>query len=217
MSAVDKRHEMTLGGATIVVRRRNVVDYDGRRQYSWRITLPNGRTFKARDIWTGASGMGDRGARNMTATLLGYLDAFAEAQDYEHSENRNLFPKGLREWATQNSDEIGMARFEIENPEPEAKPKRRRYSEVIFMQGDEAEQVLTKLAHIEGVVVHGATEESIAEAVEYLSQWDHGEDHRVTDTLGAGTHDDVAEHNGYVLTWNVGLTYVGLSRIIDEE
>lgn len=207
MSAVDKRHEMTLGGATIVVRRRNVVDYEGRRQYSWRITLPDGRTFKARDIWTGASGMGDRGARNMTGTLMSYLGAFAEAQDYEHSENRNLFPKGLREWATQNSDEIAMAGLEL----------KRRYSEIVFMQGDEAEQVLTKLAHIEGVVIHGATEESIAEAVEYLSQWDHGEDHRVTDTLGAGTHDDVAEHNGYVITWNVGLTYVGLSRIIDEE
>lgn len=123
---IDKRHEMTLGGATITVRRRDHVDHEGRRQYSWRIQLADGRTFKARDLWTGANGFGDNGARAMTGTLLSFLGAFAEAQDYRpywcDSENRNLFPKGLREWATQNSDEIAMAGFEIENPEPEPEP-----------------------------------------------------------------------------------------------
>lgn len=111
---MDKKFETTLAGARIKVTRTGDFDDELRRNYRWRITLEDGRKFKARDLWTGARDFGDRGAKAMTGTLLSLLGAFAEAQRYEHSENRNLFPKGLREWATQNSDEIAMLQLEID-------------------------------------------------------------------------------------------------------
>ena len=52
------------------------------------------------------------------SSLLTFLGAFAEAIDYEtrtgrESENADLFPASLAEWATQNSDEIGIMSCEL--------------------------------------------------------------------------------------------------------
>jgi len=89
-----------------------------------------------------------------------------------------------------------------------------RYVNIVFMQGDEGRDVVDKLANVEDIMVRGATAESIAQAVEYLSQWDYGDDD-IRDDIGAGSDDTVVEHGGYVLTYNVGLGYVGLLRPIE--
>lgn len=91
-----------------------------------------------------------------------------------------------------------------------------RYSEIVFMQDDEGREVVDRLANVDGVVAYGPTEESIEATVEYLAQWDYADDYDVRDTLSAGAHDIVIEHNGYVLSFNVGLGYVGLARIIAD-
>lgn len=85
---------------------------------------------------------------------------------------------------------------------------------IIFLQGEEGREITDKLYDVEGVVARGATEESIAAAVEYLTQWDYGEYHNVTEEAQHGTQDDVWELGKYTLTANLGLGYVGLSKTI---
>lgn len=92
------------------------------------------------------------------------------------------------------------------------------YQDIVFMQGDSAEGVLAALCNAEGVVVHGVTSESVAATVEYLRQWDYGDgDGDIRDDLGNGSNDEViVVDDGYVISYNYGLTYIKLSRVIDE-
>ena len=87
-----------------------------------------------------------------------------------------------------------------------------RYAEIVFMQGDEGRELTDSLCNVEGVVAHGATAKSITETIEYLSQWDMGEYHDIREDTGAGAYDTVVEEGDYVLTYNLGLGYVGLMR-----
>lgn len=88
------------------------------------------------------------------------------------------------------------------------------YASIIFAQGDEAREIVDRLERVDGVVAFGATDETISETVDYLSQWDFGDEseHDVTAELGAGTHDRIETVGDYILTWNLGLGYVGLAR-----
>ena len=81
------------------------------------------------------------------------------------------------------------------------------YTTVVFMQGEEAWSVIDKLEN---------TEETIAAAVEYLSQWDYGTETDDTETrdgepaLYPGDKD--AKHGGYTLVWNPQIGHVSLTR-----
>ena len=87
---------------------------------------------------------------------------------------------------------------------------------VVFMQDEEASNVLDTLGNIDGVCVFGHTEESVAATVEYLSQWDSDmlPQTPVSLTEPVGTEKRV-EHGGYVLTWNYSPSYVSLDRIVE--
>lgn len=85
------------------------------------------------------------------------------------------------------------------------------YAHIVFMYGDEGRDVVDRLTRTEGVVVRGATDATIAEAIEYLRQWD-SDDCEVVTEPEHGTRDEVVERDGYVLAWNTGLGYVSLSR-----
>jgi hypothetical protein len=55
-------------------------------------------------------------------SLLSFLGAYAEAIDYgtrtgRASENKDLFPASLADWATGNSDEIGMTQLMLSEGE----------------------------------------------------------------------------------------------------
>ncbi len=93
------------------------------------------------------------------------------------------------------------------------------YQEIVFLQGDEAHEVLDKLCHVEGVVVHGATAESTIEAAEYLMQWDDGEGPQFDYDPADWSMDTVEEFEdtkyegqGYVMAYNVGHGYISLQR-----
>ena len=104
------RAGIEIGGAYISV------DYmqkqDWRIYYAYWIDLPNGYTYSAADISSPRASL-----QESLSTLLSSLSAFAESQRYEDSENRDLFPQELVEWATQNSDEIGMLAYELKESE----------------------------------------------------------------------------------------------------
>lgn len=104
------------------------------------------------------------------------------------------------------------------------------YANIVFMQGDDASEPLAILHNRErdpetgmdideSIVWHCPTAESVAATFLYLMQWDYGEGHEVNETSQAGTSDwqETLEQDGvkYVMTYNVGLSYIGLERVID--
>lgn len=73
---------------------------------------------------------------------------------------------------------------------------------IVFMQGEEANEAMSILDE------HGADA-----AIEYLAEWDMGDGGEITDEPSAGESDDVyTDDNGYILTYNTGIPYIGLER-----
>jgi hypothetical protein len=100
------------------------------------------------------------------------------------------------------------------------------YQSIVFLQGDDASAPIDALYNREspgsrdwpvGVVYHGPSEESIVAAFEYLKQWDYGEPTETLEAPGSGQSDDVWEQAGYRLSAHLGLGYMGLERIVEEE
>lgn len=90
----------------------------------WVAVEPIGRAEYGRVVWryvidapgiehegTDLSGASHDPARAVS-DLLAFLEHSADADDGE--EGSDLFPANVRQWARDNADEIGMARFENE-------------------------------------------------------------------------------------------------------
>lgn len=99
-------------------------------------------------------------------------------------------------------------------PPGESRQTGNRWVSIVFIDGDEGHELVRKLERAEGVVYHGATHETIAEAVEYLKGWDYGDEseHTITDDPQWGASDRTAREGYYVLAWNTGLGYISLNR-----
>jgi hypothetical protein len=109
---------------------------DGAYAYHWSVSsISPDFTFieGGDDIHGPATGV-DPGPLAMLGTLLSFLEACGES--YSHTmrhpgsepENLGLFPESMHEWCYQWSDEIAMARLEIEGPtddESHAEEERR--------------------------------------------------------------------------------------------
>lgn len=79
-----------------------------------------------------------------------------------------------------------------------------RYQHVVFLQGDEAAEVLDGVFDREG----------IERTVEYLTQWDTGDGiPEISDRSSAGAGDDTARVGDYLLSWNLRRGYIGLERV----
>ncbi len=81
--------------------------------YRWYVDIPAGEFSKA-DLTGRADDL-----QGMFGAFLSFLSASAEAyhytrQDGAESENSNLFPLAVAEWAVAHSDEIDMLRYELE-------------------------------------------------------------------------------------------------------
>lgn len=89
---------------------------------------------------------------------------------------------------------------------------------ILFLQDEEAwTDALNTLGNVKGVVIYGHTEKSVARTVEYLSQWDSGDerdDALVKPLPDLNPGEKRVEWGGYVLTWNYGPGYVALDRIV---
>ena len=104
-----------VGGAELSLEHANC-DPDGRDRYRWYIDLPDGSEHSAADLRSGCHG---GGTQEMFGAFLAFLGACADGYWYEQrtgreSENADLFPPAVAEWAYQHSDEIDMLRLEIE-------------------------------------------------------------------------------------------------------
>ena len=112
-----------IGGATISIEYA-CVGPDDRQAYRWFIDLPLPRArngeFQGEDL---CSGVGGGTLQKGLENLLVFLGAFAEdnadtSEDWEPSENANLFPLELAKWAVENADEISTLAIDLEeNPD----------------------------------------------------------------------------------------------------
>jgi len=87
---------------------------------------------------------------------------------------------------------------------------------ILFVQDDEADEILSMLTNIKGCVIYGPTEESVKRTVEHLVQWDQGEDEFATvERLQAPVGNERRlEFGGYVITYNHGPAYVSFDRVV---
>ena len=90
-------------------------DQDGRTRYRYFIDLPD-YEYESTDLASGCQGSD---LQSGLSSLLGFLSAFAESVAYSQrsgceSENADLFPTELADWATQYSDELSILSCEIE-------------------------------------------------------------------------------------------------------
>ena len=81
-----------------------------------------------------------------------------------------------------------------------------KFQRIIFLQGEEANEAL-ELLDLGGY----------DSAIEYLAQWDHGDDGELFDFPSNGTSDRVhTSKDGYRLTYNMRQNYIGLEMEIEE-
>lgn len=93
------------------------------------------------------------------------------------------------------------------------------FATVVFLQGEEADEVLYPLLRTApgSHVIHGPTAELIDAARDFLMQWEHGEYHDLRPDAPWGTHDNVIHLPGdYVLTFHTGLWHVSLVKMLPD-
>lgn len=81
----------------------------------------------------------------------------------------------------------------------------RRYERIVFLQGDDYNQMLDELGDNDGA----------ADMVTYMLQWDNGDGGDIHDEPSAGTEDRVYEIDDHLLTVNYRRGHAGLERIIE--
>ena len=79
------------------------------------------------------------------------------------------------------------------------------FQRIVFAQGDDAIEPLEILDN-----------QGDDAAIEYLSQWDTGEG-QVSEKPSNGSSDYVVEKDGYRLSYNLRLGYIGLERIVPDQ
>jgi hypothetical protein len=76
---------------------------------------------------------------------------------------------------------------------------RDKYEDVVFLQGDEAYEPLERLDR-----------EGPDAALEYLKQWHYPGEHQGSQEETHGVNDKVYRKDGYTMSWNPALEYIGL-------
>ena len=104
-----------VGDATISIEYGRAQGRHGRHTYSYAIdipALPDG--YESSDL----SGMGNLqdGLKSLLASLAAAAEAYRYTMRGGHSDNSDLFPPEIMEWAYQNADGISMAESDLETP-----------------------------------------------------------------------------------------------------
>jgi len=84
-----------------------------------------------------------------------------------------------------------------------------RYERIVFMDigSEEAADVLD--------IIHNDGEET---AIEYLAQWHYPGEHETSSMVARGSDDDwFSTDDGYILSWNDRLGYVGLEYDTEND
>lgn len=186
------------------------------QRYAYRITdTTSGQELEGRDLFTGAGQPVD--ADHAIRDLATFLSAAGEARQYalDHPdstpEHAGLFPEWVAEAARTNANALTELTEPAEQTAPaEASRAERRWISVVFLQGEEADQVLDVIDR-----------DGTAAAIEHLKGWDYGEEATqaalengyVYDEPPTGALDRVVTgEDGYTLTYNPFAGHVSLLR-----
>lgn len=189
------------------------------QRYAYRITdTTTGQALEGRDLFTGAGTPvdPDHAIRDLATYLSAAGEARHHALDHPGSspEQEGLFPAWVTEAARTNTD--ALAELSDHDPtEPVAGPTQvgRRWLNVAFLQGEEADAVLDLIDR-----------DGADAAIEHLSGYDYGEETTQAALENGYVHDDqppasgtdrTVQDGGYALTYNHALGHVGLYREFD--
>lgn len=188
------------------------------QRYAYRITDNTGQAVEGRDLFTGAGTPVDphRAIRNLATFLSAAGETRQYALDHPGSspEHEGLFPAWVAEAARTNADALAEL-SEHDSTEPVAGTAQvgRRWLNVAFLQGEEADAVLD-------LIDRDGAEAAIA----HLSGYDYGEEttqaalengYVYDDQPPTGSTDRTVQDGGYALTYNHALGHVGLYREFD--
>lgn len=189
------------------------------QRYAYRITdSTDGWEVEGRDLFTGAGQPVD--PDHAIRDLAAFLGAAGEARQYaldhpdSEPEHTGLFPGWVAEAARTNTDALTELTGAPEAPEhtvagDPAGPNRRWIS-VVFLQGEEADQVLDVIER-----------DGTTAAIEHLRGWDYGEETTQAALENGYVYDEpltgaldrvVTGKDGYTLTYNPFAGHVGLLR-----
>lgn len=99
--------------ATISIEDINVDD-QGKKVYKFYIDILNQKAYESSDLRGSVCGNeSGHPIQEVMESLLNFLSASAEAYSYPDSDNRDLFPEYIMEWAYQNKEEIEIAFLEM--------------------------------------------------------------------------------------------------------
>ena len=186
------------------------------QRYAYRITdAASGQEVEGRDLFTGAGQPvdPDHAIRDLATFLSAAGEARQYALDHPYSEpdHAGLFPGWVAEAARTNADALTELTEPTEQTAAaEAARPERRWVSVVFLQGEEADQVLDVIER-----------DGTAAAIEHLKGWDYGEETTqaalengyVYDEPPTGALDRVVTgEDGYTLTYNPFAGHVSLLR-----
>ena len=111
---------LQIGGAFVSIDYAKRPGREYRTRYHWFIDLPSGEEFDSDDM---QSGNGGGSLQEGLKCLVDFLGACAEGVRYQtstgrQSENADLFPPAIAEWAAQYSDELSAIAWELEEGQP---------------------------------------------------------------------------------------------------
>ena len=182
------------------------------QRYAYRITdATTDQAVEGRDLFTGAGSPvePDRALRDLATFLSAAGEARQHALDHPGStpENAGLFPVWVAEAARTSAD--ALAELSEHGP---IRPDEvsQRWLNVVFLQGDEADQVLDLIDR-----------DGTDAAIEHLAQWDYGDETTNAALENGYLYDDQPPSSGtdqtvtsseYAVTYNHALGHVGLYR-----
>lgn len=105
-----------IGGAEVCISYSRREGRVGRTRYQWQINLGR-KEYQGDDLQSGCQGGSlQEGLESLLSFLSAAGDSFRHAG--KDGENSDLFPLPVVQWASQHSDELEMARIEVEeNPD----------------------------------------------------------------------------------------------------
>ena len=186
------------------------------QRYAYRITdTTTGQELEGRDLFTGAGQPVD--PHHALRDLATFLSAAGQARQHgldqpgSSPEHEGLFPAWVGEAARPNTD--ALAELSEHSPSEPEQAVGRRWLNVAFLQGEEADAVLD-------LIDRNGAEAAIA----HLSGYDYGEEttqaalengYVYDDQPPTGSTDQTVQDGRYALTYNHGLGHVGLYREFD--
>jgi len=100
-----------IGDGTISIEYGKSVGRYGRHNYHYCLDFPDGE-YEGEDL-SGFGGL-QEGLRSLLSVLSAAADAYRYEMEGKESDNGDIFPPAVMEWAYRNSDAIEMAEIDLE-------------------------------------------------------------------------------------------------------